>query len=352
MIVGSPASLSPTCYRSQVEEAVVNATMSPPCFNATDYVQVGPYSGLQLNKDEEAKFSGPVPVHAYPINQDPNPDVIRKPSCPVKYKQQVATRYLKPPTPMPHGDLVIRELPKFLPNAPPVVLRQTGKRTCTPPPVVFREAPPAPPVRLPSEVIEVDAKPGPAPQRRVVIEKLPDEPCRPPNILIEKWLPWPERTRRVVYQRSCVPAPPPPKNLIVEWQKPDVQVEQVCVSLGVCTTDPNEYTRKYGSTLKQPCQMPSICPCLGSGSLSTGAQLVCSCSPSTSKQSTVVTTKSTVSTSVGTPLHAGSSPRRSHSYMSMARRSPSLRLEGDLDALRLVPDLDKYGLGKYKKYLQ
>ncbi len=50
----------------------------------------------------------------YPINYDPSPHIIRKKIDdqhePVVYKQQIAVRYLCPPTPPPPAPLIIREI--------------------------------------------------------------------------------------------------------------------------------------------------------------------------------------------------------------------------------------------------
>ena len=49
--------------------------------------------------------------HGYKINFDPNPQIIRKnANDAVTYKQEVAVRYLRPPTPPPPGPLVIKEV--------------------------------------------------------------------------------------------------------------------------------------------------------------------------------------------------------------------------------------------------
>jgi hypothetical protein len=129
----------------------------------------------------------------------------------------------------------------------------------------------------------------PPPARKVVFEKLPDQPPKPPNILIEKWLPYKPRTRRVVFQRSCVPPPPNPRNLVIEWEQPCVQVDQVCVDLGVCDADPDEYIRQFGCELKQPCEIPNLCqpcaaaaPCEQSRLLRTTSQATLSGSATTS----------------------------------------------------------------------
>lgn len=47
----------------------------------------------------------------YKINFDPNPQIIRKQAGDaVTYKQEVAVRYLRPPTPPPPGPLIIKEV--------------------------------------------------------------------------------------------------------------------------------------------------------------------------------------------------------------------------------------------------
>ncbi len=53
--------------------------------------------------------------NGYKINFDPNPQIIRKHAGDaVTYKQEVAVRYLRPPTPPPPGPLIIKEVRKNL----------------------------------------------------------------------------------------------------------------------------------------------------------------------------------------------------------------------------------------------
>jgi hypothetical protein len=53
-------------------------------------------------------------LQQYPINYDPSPQIIRKKfdqhHQPIVYKQQIAVRYLCPPTPPPPAPLIIREV--------------------------------------------------------------------------------------------------------------------------------------------------------------------------------------------------------------------------------------------------
>ena len=55
-----------------------------------------------------AQQQGP---NGYKINFDPNPQIVRKNAKDaVTYKQEVAVRYLRPPTPPPPGPLIIKEV--------------------------------------------------------------------------------------------------------------------------------------------------------------------------------------------------------------------------------------------------
>jgi hypothetical protein len=75
-------------YHSQLEQDLVNSRHPLP-LPTTGPVRVGPYAGLHLNRHEELAFKGPRSLSTYAINDDPNPQLIRKPTAPVKYTQQV-----------------------------------------------------------------------------------------------------------------------------------------------------------------------------------------------------------------------------------------------------------------------
>ena len=63
------------------------------------------------------------------------------------YNQEIAVRYLRPPSPCQPGDICISHEPHFVPPpAPPIVIRQQPPRPETPPPLVIREMPPEKPV--------------------------------------------------------------------------------------------------------------------------------------------------------------------------------------------------------------
>ena len=97
----------------------------------------------------------------------------------------------------------------------------------------------------------------PPPPRKVVLEKYPALPPLPRDIIIERWLDYPDRKRNVVFQRAP-PQPPlqPQKNLIIEWQTPQLNVKRN-INISYTTANPQEYNNKYSSTFVQSEQIPS-----------------------------------------------------------------------------------------------
>lgn len=92
------------------------------------------------------------------INQDTSPLIVKKkPNHNIKYVQEVSIRYLKPPTPPPPGDIIIKEIEaEAFPAAPPLILRQQPPRSFTPDPFIIRELPPRPPPFKTTQVIKQD----------------------------------------------------------------------------------------------------------------------------------------------------------------------------------------------------
>ncbi len=173
---------------NNVETLLRNAQTPVQFPNARRQVQAGQYNGVQLNDEEEQQFQGPLSLSQYQINQDPNPEVLRKRLGPVKYQQEVAVRHLRPPTPPAPGRLIIKERRAQLPPAPAIVLRQEGQRAQSPCPIVYREQPPKAPSPVPEQTVEVQGQPLAPQARKIVFERLPDQPQKPAPILIEKWL--------------------------------------------------------------------------------------------------------------------------------------------------------------------
>ena len=217
--------------------------------------------GMWANKAETINWQGEVPISEYEINQDKNPEVITKQANQkLDYVQECAIRYLRPPTPPAPGDIVIREEASVLtPPAPPLVIRQQPERQTTPEPVVIREAPPPAPLAVGRKVITISGKKIPPPPRKVIIERMAPVPAKPPQLLIERWLPYEQQKRKVVYQAaSPVLLPEPPKNVIVQWDTPEVEIEKEVKYLGVFKTNPEEYVLKYLGQMKETDELPDI----------------------------------------------------------------------------------------------
>jgi hypothetical protein len=87
-------------------------------------VTVGGETGFLGNRQDIINWSGTLPLDQYPINEDPNPEVIRKRTDQtIAFNQEIAIRYLRPSTPPPPGDILIsHEAPLVPPPAPPIVL--------------------------------------------------------------------------------------------------------------------------------------------------------------------------------------------------------------------------------------
>ena len=89
----------------------------------------------------------------------------------------------------------------------------------------------------------------PPPARKLVIERLPQVPPKPQNIVIERWLPYAQSKRQVIFKKAEISATDHQKdqtrNLIIEWQAPEVIVRKEVKYLGVASADPREYAERY-----------------------------------------------------------------------------------------------------------
>ena len=196
-----------------------------------------------------------------PLNQDPNPIIIKKkPTQPVNYTQQVSVKFLKPPPPEPAGDIIIQqEQDTQAPPAPPKHIVERPPEPVKPAPLIIRERPPAPPAPIPPEHHVIPGKVLPPPPRKIITERLPSLPQPPQDIIVERWLEYGPRTRRVLFQ----PAPklilaPAPKNVRIEWESPDVALQRQFRNLGVTPAHPAEYMQRYGPSLVHASAIPAI----------------------------------------------------------------------------------------------
>ena len=189
-------------------EDLILTTVEPLEINSTDEIVVDGHCGIWVNQTEterwrQSSLTSMPPLEAYPINQDAEPELITKPTRQkIVYEQEIAIRYLRPPTPPASGEILIRQEPSHVtPPPPPLIIRQQPPRPITPQPLVIRERPPPPPPVLCPKLITISGKRLPPPPRKVIIERLPLVPSKPQSVLIERWLPYRQARRRVIFQR-------------------------------------------------------------------------------------------------------------------------------------------------------
>ena len=122
-------------------------------------------------------------------------------------------------------------------------------------------------------------------------------------------MPYSEVKRRVIFQKPAEAdaVVVKPRNVIVQWEAPQVNIRKEIKYLGVIRANPAEYVSRYGATLRQSSDLPSFV--------------------------------TDIKTPDGLVLAAN------YRYNSL------YELEGDVQALRLV-DLDREGLAEYRSYLQ
>lgn len=194
------------------------------------------------------------------------------------------------------------------PPAPPLIIRQQPPRPPTPEPMVIREAPPQAPAQVGRKVITISGKRLPPPPRKVIIERLAPLPAKPQSVIVERWLPYAQTKRRVIFQRAAQvdPVIVKPRNVIIQWEAPRVNIRREIKYLGVIRANPAEYVQRYGASLKNATDLPDYV--------------------------------ANIKTPEGLVLAANYRYNTIH------------ELEGDLQALRLV-DLDREGLAEYRSYL-
>ena len=101
---------SNNCFLSDIETAILRSTDAPININETEEINVLGQRGIWANKSEVINWKGLLPITDYLINEDPNPDVITKRVAQhIEYVQELAVRYLRPPTPPSPGEIIITQ---------------------------------------------------------------------------------------------------------------------------------------------------------------------------------------------------------------------------------------------------
>ena len=295
---------------SQIELAILRSA-NPIEVNESEEITVIGQRGIWLNKAEINAWKGDLALSEYKIYEDSNPEIItKKVTQIVEYVQELAIRYLRPPTPPAPGEIVISmEANISTGPAPPLIIRQQPARATTPEPLIIREAPPQPPMPVGPKRITISGKRLPPPPRKVVIERLAPLPSKPQNVIIERWLPYGEVKRRVIFNKSTAAAAVAvnPRNVIVQWEAPEVQIKKEIKYLGVIRANPVEYVQRYGADLKLSTALPQFV------------------------------------LDIKTPADVGV-------LAADYRAKALLELEGQLEGFKFV-DLDAEGLSEYRAYL-
>jgi hypothetical protein len=261
--------MSSNSYNNDLEAILSVArgsSSSPHSYSSSAYSQ---YTSASDNPNNctSSDWAPALPLDQYRLNEDPYPEIIRKKQQQaVNYTQNVSVRYLKPPAPAPGGDIVIKQLQdRQVAPAPALYVQRQQASAPTPAPLVIREAPPPAPAPLPGQIHYVPGKIIPPPARKVITEYLPPVPAKPQQIIIDRWLPYEQPIQRVRYEPAkpaCII--PDPRNVVIQWDAPDVHVTQQFVNLGIHQADPAEYVAKYGSSLIHADQLPSVAIQFGS----------------------------------------------------------------------------------------
>ncbi|UJR15043.1 hypothetical protein I4U23_002016 [Adineta vaga] len=188
------------------------------------------------------------------LYNDPNPQIIRRAAVggAVTYQQKILVRFLQPPAVPPPGPLIIKEVrPPQPPPPPPLVVRQRAPPIPQPPPLVLRERPPAAPASVASQTIVRHLAAVAVPPRSVIIERLPALPPKPRDIIIERWIPYGAMAKRrtIVQRATAAKEYPKPRNIIIQYEAPQVRIVRQFERLGVTQENPQAYISRYGATL-------------------------------------------------------------------------------------------------------
>ena len=299
-------------YVSQMEQTLYNTNV-PIASNETQTIRANGISGIWLNRAENMAWRGPVSLDEYKINNDTNYKIIRKQGGgKIQQTQDIQIKYLRPPAPQPAGDIVIKqESDVSLPAAPPLIIRQQEAPRKAMDTLIIREEPPALQRAIPPVTITIPGRRVQPPPRKVIIEKLPAPPPADQKVYIERWLsssaPQTRRVRFIPGQKLA--DQPASRNVIIQWDDPEVEFRQKYRFLGVENSDPSEYKARYGSSLLR--NLPKIA------------------------NSSEVTKYAAQGQQFAVNAQYGGLPR----------------LVGDVEALRLVPDLERYGLSEYRNQI-
>lgn len=100
-------------YLSEIEQSIIRSNQ-PIQINESEEITVNGQRGIWANRAEVANWRGVIPINQYVINEDASPEIITKRSNQtLDYVQELAIRYLRPPTPPAPGEIIIQQQVNF-----------------------------------------------------------------------------------------------------------------------------------------------------------------------------------------------------------------------------------------------
>ena len=79
------------------------------------------------------------------------------------------------------------------------------------------------------------------------------------DLHVERWLGFNSRTRRVRFEPAPKLVPlPAPKNTIIQWAPPSVQLHREFKFLGVAPASPSQYASQFGASLTHASRLPQL----------------------------------------------------------------------------------------------
>lgn len=88
-------------------EASILRSREPILINETEEITALGQRGIWANRKEVSNWKSDVPITEYFLNEDSNPEIIfKKAHNKLEYVQELAIRYLRPPTPPAAGEIV------------------------------------------------------------------------------------------------------------------------------------------------------------------------------------------------------------------------------------------------------
>ena len=172
------------------------------------------------------------------------------------YMQELAARYLRPPTPPPVDRVIQQEMNLFGPPSPPLIIRQQSPRPIRPYPLVIRESPPKP--NLGRKIITVSSKRMP-PVPKKVLGQLATLPTKSRSVITGKGMPYTRTKPKVVYRDNFLPdlVVAERKNTNIQWDASKVELRKEFKYLGMLNANPIEYVNTYGTALKSSTDLPA-----------------------------------------------------------------------------------------------